>query len=175
MPLPAASVEEPRVNAGLVLLQVAIAVGVIVGVGLMVTVTSVDPPVQPPLVSGVTVNTTIAAVVLLGLFRVTGIGFTVPVTGTPLTAPEVTPAQEKLVAESEASGIVKGTPLHWLKPVLLVKTGPGSTFTVTILLAPKQELAVDVGDTEYKTVPTVVLLELINASVSVVAPPGALP
>jgi hypothetical protein len=81
----------------------------------------------------------------------------------PVIPPVIAPMVQVYVLASLAVKTRLGeVPLQTLVVAVFVTAGPCTTVTVMVLVAPRQEPAVDVGVTIYCTVPSAVLLGFVN-------------
>ena len=80
----------------------------------------------------------------------------------PVVVPASAPDHTKLLGVLAPKLKLRRVSLQTLVDGVIVNVGPGFTFTVTIDEMPRQVPIVDVGVTEYKTLPTLELLGLDN-------------
>ena len=162
---------------GLVPLQMATEAGLVTtGVGLTVTVIVYGIPTQAPVTEvGVTMYSTLPAVVLLGLVNVWLIRLPLPADA-PVMLPLIVPIVHVNVLGAVAASVIFGLALLHTETVAgLLTAGLGFTVTVIVNAGPAHEPVVDVGVTIYSTLPAVELLGLVSVWLIVLPEPALAP
>lgn len=130
---------------------------------------------MPAVEVGVTIYSTVPAVLLLGLMSVCAILLPEPEVA-PVTPPPTLPIAHVKVAGAEAvSAIFVAVLLQIAKELAVVTAGVGFTVTVMIFAGPWHPPAIDVGTTMYSTVPAVELLGFCSVCAIVFPLPAEAP